>query len=894
MTALYRFGPYELNADEGTLTRHGNRVKLQDLPCRLLLMLVEQPGQIVSREAVRQRLWPENTFVEFDNSLGVAVRKIRDALGDDADSPRYVETVPRKGYRFLAPVTATGAEKAGRPADETAAVPSNSSAAQPAPIDLAASKWGSRYWTFGIIALLAFASGGYAVHVVRQKTVAKTGIAAPEVPVRVRRSVAVIGFRNLPGRPEDAWLSSAFAEMLNTELAADGSLRMVSGEDVARARRELPLNPEDSLAKSTLDRLRTDPGADVVVLGSYTPLLGRGEKRLRLDVRLQDTGRGETIAEHAFVGNEDDLFELVSQAGTSLRQSLGATPISGEAVAQARAALPTKPLAIKLYSQGLERLWAFDFVKARDFLIQAAAVEPEFPLTHAALSDAWNHLGYSLKARDEAERARALSAHLGPEERLLIEGRYYAALQDPSKTMEVYRNLFAQFPDSLDYGLRLADQQRWVNPDEALQTLAILRRLPAPAREDPRLDIMEARIWMTRDYAQAQAAARRAVEKGKEQGSSLLVAHAYGVLCQTLGNGASTSQVIQDCENALQSFAAAGDRNNEARTESDFAGLYYQLGDLDRAQKMFREAIAVFREVGDIQGISAASGNLGDVALAKGNLDEAARVMTDAIPGYKEMGDKDGVALTLNDLGEVARRRGDLKKAMQTYEQAKMTAQEIDDKRALAYVQSGIGDVLLDRSDLAAAQKSYEESLAIRRQIGDKQGAAESQLSLARLAIEEGHAADAEAVIRTCKEQFHQDQQADDELAASNRLIDALLAESKLSEAESEAAQAKSFADKSANLLLHLQFEMMSGRVQGLSGHFPAASAQLQKTLQSAHSHQLLELEFETRLAMAELRNRAGPLAAARTESLSLENAARKNGFGLIASKARSFRNARE
>jgi hypothetical protein len=87
---------------------------------------------------------------------------------------------------------------------------------------------------------------------------------------------------------------------------------------------------------------------------------------------------------------------------------------------------------------------------------------------------------------------------------------------------------------------------------------------------------------------------------------------------------------------------------------------------------------------------------------------------------------------------------------------------------------------------------------------------------------------------------------------------------------------------------------MISGRVQDVSGHFPAASAQLQKTLQSAHSHQLLELEFETRLAMAELRNRAGQSAAPRAESLSLENAASKNGFGLIASKARSFRNARE
>ena len=90
---------------KGKLSRGGFRVKLQDLPLRLLVLLVERPGELIMREEVRQRLWPEDTFVEFDNSLGVAVRKLREALRDDADAPRYVETVPRKGYRFLAPVT---------------------------------------------------------------------------------------------------------------------------------------------------------------------------------------------------------------------------------------------------------------------------------------------------------------------------------------------------------------------------------------------------------------------------------------------------------------------------------------------------------------------------------------------------------------------------------------------------------------------------------------------------------------------------------------------------------------------------------------------------------------------------------------------------------------------
>ena len=104
----YRFGPFELDPGEGTLSRKGIRVRLQDLPYRLLLMLVERPGEIVTREEVRQHLWPENTFVEFDNSLGVAIRKVRESLNDNAEAPNYVATIPRRGYRFVAPVTVEG------------------------------------------------------------------------------------------------------------------------------------------------------------------------------------------------------------------------------------------------------------------------------------------------------------------------------------------------------------------------------------------------------------------------------------------------------------------------------------------------------------------------------------------------------------------------------------------------------------------------------------------------------------------------------------------------------------------------------------------------------------------------------------------------------------------
>lgn len=103
--AVYRFGLFVLDASAGLLSRNGLRIRLQDQPFQLLALLLEKHGQVVTREEIRQRLWKSNTFVDFDKSLGVAVLKVREALGDSAANPRFLETVPRRGYRFIAPVS---------------------------------------------------------------------------------------------------------------------------------------------------------------------------------------------------------------------------------------------------------------------------------------------------------------------------------------------------------------------------------------------------------------------------------------------------------------------------------------------------------------------------------------------------------------------------------------------------------------------------------------------------------------------------------------------------------------------------------------------------------------------------------------------------------------------
>src|ERR1043165_7854235 len=109
---IFRFGLFEADAGRGILMRGGVRVKIQDQPFRVLILLLERPSEIVTREELRQRLWPEGTYVDFDGSLNVILKKLRAAIDDDSDNPRFIETVPRRGYRFIAPVSAVGTRSA--------------------------------------------------------------------------------------------------------------------------------------------------------------------------------------------------------------------------------------------------------------------------------------------------------------------------------------------------------------------------------------------------------------------------------------------------------------------------------------------------------------------------------------------------------------------------------------------------------------------------------------------------------------------------------------------------------------------------------------------------------------------------------------------------------------
>src|SRR5215471_18988447 len=485
------FGVFEVDLRAAELRKHGVRVKLQEQPFQILSLLLEHPGEVVTREELRGKLWPAHTFVDFDRSLNKAMTKLRAALGDSADSPRYVETIPRHGYRFLAPVYQPHPEHepaAGHDLEDDLFAGNGKSAAHGEnhhrfPITDSQGQSGKRrLYALGTAIALA------AVVLVAIRVLQPASSSGSRSVVSPRRSVAVLGFTNLSGDPHEAWLSTAFSDWLTTELSAGGQLRTLPAENIARMKAELSLNDMESLGRGSLEQIHKDLGTDLVVAGSYASLGANPPRQIRLDLRLFDTQSGETLYADSETGSQENLFDLVSRAGEKLRGNLGVRGITKEEAVEVATAIPSNAEAARLYAEGLSRVRVFDALSARDLLVKAIAAGPNYALSHAALATAWNQLGYDENARTEAKKAFDLSSNLSRAERLLVEARYREMSHEWDKAIEIYRALFEFFPDNLDYGIALASMQ--VNGgrgNEELVTLAHLRELPPPQGDDPRI-----------------------------------------------------------------------------------------------------------------------------------------------------------------------------------------------------------------------------------------------------------------------------------------------------------------------------------------------------------------------------------------------------------------------
>jgi tetratricopeptide (TPR) repeat protein/tRNA A-37 threonylcarbamoyl transferase component Bud32/TolB-like protein len=552
-------------------------------------------------------------------------------------------------------------------------------------------------------------------------------------PVAARTTVAVVGLRNLAGRAESAWLGTAIAEMLATELAQGGELRVVPGDAVTRAVDELELGTTDRLAAEARVRLRARLAADYLVLGGFTAL-GDGEA-LRFDLRLEQATDGEAVETLAESGRQSELFDLVSRAGSKLRARLGASASGGT-----RSLLPASPEAARLYAEGLERLRRFDPEAARERLERAVELDPGNALARSSLAVAWAALGYDGRAAEEARRAYELASTLPEPERWIVEARWFESAGQWQRAAEVWQALWSAAPDNLDYGLRLAATRTQAGEVEAaLAAIGALRALPEPDGVDPRLDLAEAAAAAAMsDYRRQAEAAKRAAARAETVGGHQLAAQAHAMGSWALRNLGRGDEALAAAEAARELAERTGDRAAAAEAMALAAAVALDRGDLDRAAAGYESALATSRELGDRGGAARALNNLAVVRKARGELDAARRQYEEAESLALETGNRRGAAYSAQNVAVILADLGELDAALARLESAREAFRELADPAGEASALASLGAVRRRKGELAEARKLLEDSLARRRSLGQRAGEAATLASLGQALADGG------------------------------------------------------------------------------------------------------------------------------------------------------------
>jgi DNA-binding winged helix-turn-helix (wHTH) protein/tetratricopeptide (TPR) repeat protein len=888
------FGAFEADLRAAELRKFGIRIKLQEQPFQILSLLLEHPGEVVTRDELRQKLWPAHTFVDFDRSLNKAMTKLRAALGDSAGSPRYVETIPRHGYRFLAPVHVHPPEPVATvsPGDalhlELLSKPSQPLVSIFSLASLAAQARSTSNRTYGLSAIAFAVVISLFVYMRPQQPAMLGGFPALPSP---RSSVAVLGFTNLSGDPHEAWLSTAFSDWLSTELTAGEQVRAIPAESVARMKMELALPDVDSLGPESLIRIRKNLGTDYVVAGSYALLGDKSDAPLRLDLRLQDTRSGETVGAISEAGTPDRLLDLVSRAGERLREKLGVRAVTREEAAEVATALPLKNETTRLYSEGRAKLRAFDALSARNLLSEAVRVEPNFALSHAALATAWSRLGYDENARAEAKKAFDLSTNLSRADRLLTEGLYREMSLDWEKAIEINRALFKFFPDNLDYGLALVNAQvhanRW---KEALDTIAALRELAPPSRDDPRIDLAEGYAARSLgDGQRADSSIAKAADKARASGASLLLARARLDQAWTYENLGRFSEVEEAVREAKQLYITANDRRGVAEATTIGAIGLRNEGDYLGARKDYEEALTLYRQIGYRSGLAAENDNIGDTLIYLGDLPAALRSYDAAFSIYHEIGDLNGQALAKLGLGDVFLALGDRQKADEMYQGSLDISLQTGNRGRQAEAVAGIGRVHGREGNFSQALSEENQARQLFVQIGDKTEVAHVDLNLAELLLDQGSHARAAASAKQAAEAFAKTRATSDEAAANLLIALTLFEEGRTSECRKVVDQVMGVATQTHNRELEFSAAIIAARIKAASGNSSgvhAAMADLNRILADATTARFANAASEARLALGEIQMRSGERAAGRALLESLQKDSSNAGFLVVAHKA--------
>jgi TolB-like protein/DNA-binding winged helix-turn-helix (wHTH) protein/Tfp pilus assembly protein PilF len=592
---LLRFDDFELDVRVGELRKRGVKLRLQGQPLQVLAVLLNRAGDLVTREELRAQIWAADTFVDFDHSLHNAIARLREVLGDSAETPRYIETLPRRGYRFIAPVERFETHPASNSAPPKA--PAGPPFAEPAAnLRPSASR---TYLAATILALLVISGALWLGRTATRPTSAATRL----------DSIAVLPLDNLSGDPSEDFFADGMTDQLITDLAKVSSLRVISRTSVLRYKG----------TKKTLPEIARELQVDAVVEGSVV----RSGQRVRVTAQLVEASTDQHLWADTYDRNLDDVLQLQGELANAIAQQVR-VQLTPQQQAQLRLAHAVNPAAYDAYLKGrlyftTEYTKPDSLRKAQRLFEEAIQKDPDLALAHAGLADTYVYLAFARalpkeeayrSAKQALAKAMELDDSIGEEHDTLgvlrwqFDWDWDAADREFSHAIALAPSYSCAHEDRavfLGSMGRQAEARAEIAKIEQLDygpsstgsvsaTLYLLRDYPALTEASKRGLLLDPNDWSQHFYLgvayeaagklpEATAEYQRAIELSDDSRPVIALAHSY----TAQGKKAEANQMLRDLERRARDASVS---------PYTMATLYAALGENDKAFQFLEKAYA--------------------------------------------------------------------------------------------------------------------------------------------------------------------------------------------------------------------------------------------------------------------------------------------------------------
>ena len=423
-----RFGPFTLDLVSRELWNDGHRVHLQDKPFQILTVLLEQPGQLVTRDELQHRLWPSDTFVDFEHSINTAIKKLRDALNDHAEEPLFIETLPKRGYRFVGQLETLGE------VNSTASIPVTDLPAEPV-------RWRRRWYVpFAAVVITAIVLFlGMNLAGVRDQWI--------HGKISEQDTILLADFVNKTG---DSVFDDALKPALAAELGQSPFLNLVSDRKVNATMRMMGRDVNGPVTMEVARELCQRIGTKAVLNGTISSL---GSHYL-INLNAVACNTGDSLAEEeAEAAKKEEVLKALNQASSSLRRKLGESLPSVQKFDVPFEATTSSLEALKNYSMALKIKYEKGDVPSIPFLERAVELDPNFASAYSALAIGAGNLIKPSLAVEYATKAYQLRDRVTEREKLGISAAYFHETGDVEEVVQAYRQWKETYPrDFVPYG----------------------------------------------------------------------------------------------------------------------------------------------------------------------------------------------------------------------------------------------------------------------------------------------------------------------------------------------------------------------------------------------------------------------------------------------------------